>query len=138
MIITIIIIILLGIFQAIMQGTMFYNTYAKLDKQLFKDRIFFKKKSPKKKDWSIKIFSKTLFLFNYFPFIMFTDLFHFAHSIFGLLLGALVANIYYQMYQTTDAFIAFVATSLIYSTVFHFKLSFMKNIEKIKKYFSKP
>jgi len=118
---------IVGLLQAVMQGILFYKPFTFLNKK-YKTNWFHN--TDNKSKWSVVFNGKDYFVFKYFPFIMFTDLFHLAHGVFGLLLATAIAIVY----NGTDnsKIIVFVCTALLYSTVFHFCL---RKVLKIRKKF---
>lgn len=120
--------VMLGLFQAGMQGMMFYDSLAFLDKYLPFGIKWFSKDTGNKSNWTMKIFGKPIKVFKWFPFIMFCDVFHFFHGLFGMWVGNLVAALY-GFGDNPITILIFVASAFIYSTVFHFQLILMKRLK---------
>lgn len=127
----------LGLFQAIMQGLMFYNSLRFLDSYIPLGIKWFDKGADNKEKWHILLRGKKYFVFKYFPFIMFADFFHFAHGMFGLFLGTCVAYLCLPYFSQPIVFLIFLASAFTYSTVFHYSLLFMKKVEKKNSVFVK-
>jgi hypothetical protein len=125
----VLILILLGVFQGFMQGLMFYNSLAFLDKYLPFGIKWFTRSQNNEKDWYIPAFGKKWYVFGIFPFISFTDFFHLCHLFFGLLIGELVV-VGFGVDGLFETIIIFASASILYSTAFELQLRLMKKLQQ--------